>query len=78
MGIFSSLDASIDGDEYIQKLATYIRKNEESLANGLLCFSKIQENQPSLSKIKPLRLSFTMHHLYYITERISRSIYEFG
>lgn len=73
MGIFSSLDASIDGDEYIQKLATYIRKNEESLANGLLCFSKIQENQPSLSKIKPLRLSFTMHHLYYITERISRS-----
>lgn len=62
-------DTSIEGDVYVQRLATYIRRNEEGLANGLLCFSKAR---PS-TKVKPLRPTFTIHHLYYITERIESS-----
>lgn len=68
MGTFGN-DTSIEGDVYVQRLATYIRRNEEALANGLLCFSKSR----SSSTAKPLRLSFTIHHLYYITERIENS-----
>lgn len=68
MGAFGN-DSSIEGDVYVQRLATYIRKNEEALANGLLCFSKSR----TLSKVKPLRPSFTIHHLYYVTERIANS-----
>lgn len=68
MGAFEH-DSSIEGDVYVQRLATYIRRNEEALANGLLCFSKVR----SASNIKPLRQSFTTHHLYYITERIANS-----
>lgn len=70
MGTFSHNDSSIEGDVYIQRLSNYIRKNEEALANGLLCFSKNKNTPP---KVKPLRLSFTIHHLYYITERIDTS-----
>ncbi|RCK65993.1 hypothetical protein Cantr_01784 [Candida viswanathii] len=70
MGTFGYHDNSIEGDEYIQRLSTYIRKNEEALANGLLCFSK---HRNTTLKVKPLRLSFTIHHLYYITERIEQS-----
>lgn len=62
-------DSSIEGDVYVQRLATYIRKNEEGLANGLLCFSKVR----AANNVKPLRPSFTIHHLYYITERIESS-----
>lgn len=58
---------SIDGDTYVQRLSSYIRRNEEALANGLLCFSK------NRTSVKPIRLSFTIHHLYYITERIESS-----
>lgn len=65
MGAFS--DSSIDGDVYIQRLATYIRRNEEALANGLLGFSKNKSNN------KGLRLNFTIHHLYYIIERLDTS-----
>ncbi|KAI5970928.1 hypothetical protein CANMA_000088 [Candida margitis] len=61
---------SIEGDVYIQRLASYIKKNEEALANGLLCFSK---NKTTVNKIKPIRLTFTIHHLYYLTERIDQS-----
>ncbi|RKP32567.1 hypothetical protein METBISCDRAFT_11815 [Metschnikowia bicuspidata] len=68
MGAFGN-ESSIEGDVYIQRLATYIRRNEEALANGLLCFSKTR----TLSKVKPLRPSFTIHHLYYVTERIANS-----
>lgn len=68
MGAFGN-DSSIEGDVYVQRLATYIRRNEEALANGLLCFSKVR----STLKTKPLRPSFTIHHLYYITERIESS-----
>lgn len=68
MGSFGN-ESSIEGDVYIQRLASYIRKNEEALANGLLFFSK-NKNQ---KKVKPLRLTFTIHHLYYITERIENS-----
>lgn len=68
MGNFGN-DSSIEGDVYVQRLATYIRKNEEGLANGLLCFSKVR----AVSNVKPLRPSFTIHHLYYITERIESS-----
>lgn len=70
MGTFSYNDSSIEGDVYVQRLSNYIRKNEEALANGLLCFSK---NRNSTVKVKPLRLSFTIHHLYYVTERIDTS-----
>ncbi|KAK6453912.1 uncharacterized protein RJT20DRAFT_111831 [Scheffersomyces xylosifermentans] len=70
MGTFSYNDNSIEGDVYVQRLSTYIRRNEEALANGLLCFSK---NRNTHTKVKPLRMSFTIHHLYYITERIESS-----
>ncbi|EAZ63622.2 hypothetical protein PICST_52710 [Scheffersomyces stipitis CBS 6054] len=70
MGTFSYNDSSIEGDVYVQRLSTYIRRNEEALANGLLCFSR---NHNTHIKVKPLRLSFTIHHLYYITERIESS-----
>lgn len=69
MGTFNYNDNSIEGDVYIQRLSTYVRRNEEALANGLMCFSKNRTNP----NIKPLRLSFTIHHLYYITERIESS-----
>lgn len=69
MGAFNYNDNSIEGDVYIQRLSTYVRRNEEALANGLMCFSKNRTNP----NIKPLRLSFTIHHLYYITERIESS-----
>lgn len=69
MGAFNYNDNSIEGDVYIQRLSTYVRRNEEALANGLMCFSKNRSNP----NIKPLRLSFTIHHLYYITERIESS-----
>lgn len=68
MGTFGN-ESSMEGDVYVQRLATYIRRNEEGLANGLLCFSKARQ----VTKIKPLRPSFTIHHLYYITERIEAS-----
>lgn len=68
MGNFGN-DSSIEGDVYVQRLATYIRKNEEALANGLLCFLKSR----SSSKVRPLRMTFTIHHLYYISERIENS-----
>ena len=70
MGTFSYNDNSIEGDVYIQRLSTYVKRNEESLANGLLCFSR---NRSTNLKVKPLRLSFTMHHLYYTSERIESS-----
>lgn len=59
-------DNSIDGDLYVSRLALYVKQNETNLANGLLFFSK----KKSKSRAKPLRLNFTLHHLYYITERI--------
>lgn len=65
MGTFS--ETSIEGDAYIQRLATYVRRNEEALANGLLGFSK------NRSSTKSLRMNFTIHHLYYITERLDTS-----
>lgn len=66
---FNTNDSSMEGDVYIQKISSYIRRNEEALANGLLCFSKNKQHP----KVKPLRLSFTTHHLYYIIERIESS-----
>lgn len=69
MGTFRNNDNSVEIDIYVQRLSSYIRKNEESLANGLLCFSK--NRNPN--KVKPLRLSFTIHHLYCIVEKIESS-----
>lgn len=65
MGLGNS-DNSIDGDLYVLRLASYVKQNEANLANGLLFFSKKKTKQRS----KPLRLNFTLHHLYYIAERI--------
>ena len=65
MGTFS--ESSIEGNVYIQQLATYIRRNEEALANGLLSFSK------SRSNVKSLRINFTIHHLYFIIDRLDSS-----
>lgn len=59
-------DYSIDGDLYVLRLSTYVKQNEANLANGLLFFLKNKTKKLS----KPLRLQFTLHHLYYITERI--------
>lgn len=69
MGTFKSHDGTMDGDVYIQRLSNYIKRNEESLANGLLLFSRNQNN----SKAKPSRLNMSLHHLYYILERIENS-----
>ncbi|OBA20248.1 hypothetical protein METBIDRAFT_44129 [Metschnikowia bicuspidata var. bicuspidata NRRL YB-4993] len=66
MGAFDH-ESSISGDVYVQRLASYIRRNEEALANGLLCFLK----ERTRASVKPLRPSFSTHHLYYITERIA-------
>lgn len=66
MGAFSYNDNSIEGDLYIQRLASYIRRNEDALANGLLCFLKHR----AAPAVKPLRLSFTIHHLYCVSERL--------
>lgn len=65
MGL-GNTDNSIDGDLYVLRLASYVKQNEANLANGLLFFSKKRTKQRS----KPLRLNFTLHHLYYIAERI--------
>ena len=105
MGTFGYSTASIEGDVYIQRLSSYIKKNEEAIANGLLCFSKTTKhhhyhqgnsnsnrttsnnnNNNSLANvaqyqyqhqqhtltIKPLRLTFTIHHLYYLLDRIEQ------
>lgn len=69
MGTFSNNDNSVEIDIYVQKLSNYIRRNEDALANGLLCFSK--NRNPN--KVKPLRLSFSIHHLYCIAEKIESS-----
>ncbi|KAL7666236.1 Leucine-rich repeat-containing protein [[Candida] zeylanoides] len=59
---------STEGDVYIQRLATYVRRHEEGLANGLVSFSK----RPATGA-KPLRLNLTLHHLYFVQERIEAS-----
>lgn len=69
MGAFGHGEASIEGEVYIQKLSNYIKRNEQGLANGLLIFSKSKNS----SKIKPSRLSFSLHHLYYVLEKIDNS-----
>lgn len=71
MGTFTYADKSIDGDIYIQKLSNYVRRNEEALANGLLCFSKSRSNT---GNVKPIRIKFTIHHLYFICERLESSL----
>lgn len=77
MGAFSN-ENSIEGEIFIQRLSTYIRRHEESLANGLVYFLKSKTTSSSASAsgktaVKPLRLLFTIHHLYYILERIESS-----
>ncbi|CAK9437570.1 uncharacterized protein LODBEIA_P19480 [Lodderomyces beijingensis] len=72
MGSFGYNANSIEGDVYIQRLASYIKKNEEALANGLLCFSKNPSKQHPVA-IKPLRLTFTIHHLYFLLDKIEQS-----
>lgn len=69
MGAFGYNDNGIDGDVYIQRLAVYIKRHEEALANGLLFYSK---NRPH-ANMKSLRLTLTIHHLYYLCERIDSS-----
>lgn len=68
MGPLTFSDASIDGNVYIQKLAAYIKRNEEALANGLLFLTSDNKR-----KYRPARLAFTTHHLYFITEKIQLS-----
>lgn len=70
MGSFGTNDGTLEGDVYVQKLSKYIRRNEEHLANGLLMFSK---SRSANSKSKPSRLSISLHHLYYILEKIDTS-----
>lgn len=70
MGSFGTNEGTLEGDIYIQKLSKYIKRNEEHLANGLLMFSR---NKPVSSKSKPSRLSISLHHLYYILEKIDTS-----
>ncbi|EGV64974.1 hypothetical protein PSN45_005327 [Yamadazyma tenuis] len=71
MGTFSHGDGVIEGDVYVQKLSSYIKRNEENLANGLLMFSK--SKSANAHRIKPSRLSISLHHLYYLLEKIENS-----
>ncbi|ODQ79886.1 hypothetical protein BABINDRAFT_161559 [Babjeviella inositovora NRRL Y-12698] len=78
MSPFSNNANSIEGEIYMQRLAGYVRSNEASITNGLQAFAKVCALDPSLQlptkgSARPIRLSFTLHHLYYLCERIQNS-----
>lgn len=57
----------IEGEVYIQRLALYIKLNEAGVANGLLAFTRAA---PQAKSAKPVRLLFSLHHLYYLCEQL--------
>ncbi|KAH3666277.1 hypothetical protein OGAPHI_004466 [Ogataea philodendri] len=66
-----------DGDVYIHNLATFIKSHERQLANALIAYKKTnkkpvqgdksgttpRQQQPTT---KPVRLSLSLHHLYFL------------
>lgn len=54
---------SLEGDLFIQQVATYIRRHEEVFANGLVY---LQTSGP-----KPMRMLFLLHHLYFLLDRVN-------
>lgn len=69
--------ATCDGDVYLHNLASFIKSHERQLANALLAYKKQPKNdqqrqhQQHLQQLnsKPVRLSLTLHHLYYLLGR---------
>lgn len=53
-----------DGSTYISNLSSFIRNHELQLANALLAYKK----SSSRDKQKPVRLSLTLHHLYFLLD----------
>lgn len=64
---------SLEGDVFIQQVAGYIRRHEDVLASGLLAFSSQSgphgRHQPK-DGARPTRIQFSLHHLYYILDRV--------
>ncbi|CDK26556.1 unnamed protein product [Kuraishia capsulata CBS 1993] len=62
--------ATCEGDVYIHNLATFIRSHERQLANALVAYKKpAKGSSANGAASKPVRLSLTLHHLYYLLER---------
>lgn len=57
---------SLDGDVFIQQVATYVRRHEDVLAHGLARLQLL-----GASGDKPVRIQFSLHHLYYLLDRIN-------
>lgn len=69
-----------EGDVYIHNLALFIRSHEQQLANALVAYrrqtgrkSAAANKDDSLDEAlaKPVRLSLSLHHLYYILGRLA-------
>ncbi|AOA62270.1 Hypothetical protein PP7435_CHR2-0444 [Komagataella phaffii CBS 7435] len=62
-----------DGDSYVLNLAIFLRTHERQLANALLGLKrseKLSYHPSSVGMSKPIRLSLTPHHLFYLLERL--------
>ncbi|ANZ75023.1 BA75_02316T0 [Komagataella pastoris] len=62
-----------DGDSYVLNLAIFLRSHERQLANALLGLKrseKLSYHPSSVGMSKPIRLSLTPHHLFYLLERL--------
>ncbi|CAN3372126.1 hypothetical protein DIURU_000431 [Diutina rugosa] len=57
---------SLEGDVFIQQVATYVRRHEDVLAHGL---ARLQAHPTTADK--PVRIQFSLHHLYYLLDRIN-------
>ncbi|KAG7701594.1 hypothetical protein KL951_000050 [Ogataea haglerorum] len=66
-----------DGDVYIHNLATFIKSHERQLANALVAYKKSAPKTSTADKpnslprqhqqtTKPVRLSLSLHHLYFL------------
>ncbi|ODV86735.1 hypothetical protein CANARDRAFT_187342, partial [[Candida] arabinofermentans NRRL YB-2248] len=63
-----------DGDVYIHNLATFIKSHERQLANALIAYKKSNSKstdkastqQQAQQAAKPVRLSLSLHHLYFL------------
>lgn len=63
--------STCDGELYLHNLSAFIRTHERQLANALLAYKKPASNnsrqqEASAAYEKPIRLSLTIHHLFYI------------
>lgn len=66
--------STCDGELYLHNLSAFIRTHERQLANALQAYKKPASNntrqkETAPSYDKPIRLSLTVHHLFYILGR---------